>query len=46
MFGVHVTREEKRWGVLVVMGRRRGNIGIAFGVVVVEYLVLFEELHL
>ena len=47
MFEVCVVREEKRWGVLVVVRRHRGMTGISFGVVVVvECLGPFGERHL
>ena len=47
MFEVCVVREEKRWGVLVVVRRHRGMTGISFGVVVVvECLGSFGERHL
>ena len=43
---VHAVREEKLWGVLVVMGRHLGGMRVAFGVVVVEFLGSFGERHL
>ena len=47
VFEVRVVKEEKLWGVLVVMGRHRAMMGITFGVVVVEYLGSFgERFHL
>ena len=47
VFEMCVVREEKRWGVLVVVRRHRGMTGISFGVVVVvECLGLFGERHL
>ena len=47
VFEVRVVKEEKPWGVLVVMGRHRAMMGITFGVVIVEYLGSFgERFHL
>ena len=34
------------WGVFVEMGIHIERVGVVFVVVIVEYLVSFEELHL
>ena len=39
-------REKKLWGVFVVMGIYLKRMGVSFGVVVLGYLVSFEELHI
>ena len=46
MFVVHSGRGKKLRGVVVVIGMHLERMGVAFGIVVVGYLVSFEELHL
>ena len=46
MFEVHVVREEKLWGLIVVMGRHLGMMEVKFGGAVEKCLGLFGERHL
>ena len=42
----HFVRGKKLWGLVTVMGMHLERMGVVLGVVVVGYVVSFEDLHL